>query len=88
MTVAVTRRELSAADLRRKAVRCREAAASRRMLALASVLEGSSHEAARRRPAWIDRPFGAGCAATTRWSASKKPVQAEGKFSGTVAPLG
>jgi transposase len=48
MTVAVTRRELSAADLRREAVRCREAAASRRMLALASVLEGGSREAAAR----------------------------------------
>jgi transposase len=48
MTVAVTRRELSAADLRREAVRCREAAASRRMLALASVREGGSREAAAR----------------------------------------
>jgi transposase len=48
MTVAVTRRELSAADLRRGAVRCRGAAASRRMLALASVLEGRSREAAAR----------------------------------------
>ena len=46
MTVAVTRRELSAGDLRREAKRCRDAAASRRMLAL--VLEGSSRgEAAR-----------------------------------------
>ena len=48
MTVAVTRRELSAAELRREAVRCRGAAAARRMLALASVLEGSSREAAAR----------------------------------------
>ena len=54
MTTAVTRRELSAADLRREAVRCREAAASRRMLALASVLEGSSREAAAR-AAGMDR---------------------------------
>lgn len=54
MTVAVTRRELSAADLRREAVHCREAAASRRMLALASVLEGSSREAAAR-AAGMDR---------------------------------
>jgi hypothetical protein len=48
MTVAVTRQELSAAELRREAVRCREAAAARRMLALASVLEGRSREAAAR----------------------------------------
>ena len=48
MTVAVTRRELSAGALRREAKRCRDAAASRRMLALALVLEGSSRgEAAR-----------------------------------------
>src|SRR5215213_5078617 len=48
MTVAVTRRELGAGDLRREAKRCRDAAASRRMLALALVLEGSSRgEAAR-----------------------------------------
>src|SRR5215218_437359 len=32
MTVAVTRRELGAGDLRREAKRCRDAAASRRML--------------------------------------------------------
>jgi transposase len=48
MTVAVTRRELGAEDLRREARRCREVAASRRMLALALVLEGTSRgEAAR-----------------------------------------
>src|SRR5918995_537047 len=54
MTVAVTRRELSAAELRREAVRCREAAAARGMLALALVLEGSSREAAAR-AAGMDR---------------------------------
>ena len=54
MTVAVTRRELSAAELRREAVRCREAAAARRMLALALVLEGRSREAAAR-AAGMDR---------------------------------
>jgi transposase len=54
MTVTVTRRELSAAELRREAVRCREAAAARRMLALALVLEGRSREAAAR-AAGMDR---------------------------------
>jgi hypothetical protein len=54
MTVAVTRPELRAADLRREAGRCREAAASRRMLALASVREGSTREAAAR-AAGMDR---------------------------------
>ena len=48
MTVAITRRELSAGDLRREARRCRDAAAARRMLALALVLEGHARaEAAR-----------------------------------------
>src|SRR6187455_2568330 len=48
MTVAVTRKELGAAELRREAGRCRDARAARRMLALALVPEGGSRaEAAR-----------------------------------------
>jgi transposase len=54
MTIAITRRELSAGDLRREAVRCREAAASRRMLALVLVLEGTSRADAARH-AGMDR---------------------------------
>jgi transposase len=54
MTLAITRRELSAGELRRRAVRCRNVAAARRMLALALVLEGSSREAAARH-AGMDR---------------------------------
>src|SRR5919199_3429646 len=54
MTVAVTRKELGAVELRREAGRCRDARAARRMLALASVLEGSSREAAAR-AAGMDR---------------------------------
>ncbi len=38
----ITRRELSAADLRREAARAKDAKASRRMLALALVLDGRS----------------------------------------------
>jgi hypothetical protein len=41
MTIAITRQELGAGELRREAKRCRDAAASRRMLALALVLEGA-----------------------------------------------
>src|SRR3954452_8404657 len=48
MTVAITRRELGTVKPRREARRCRDAAASRRMLALALVLEGSSREEAAR----------------------------------------
>lgn len=40
MTVAITRTEMSAADLRRAAARTGDAAAARRMLAIALVLEG------------------------------------------------
>jgi len=54
MTIAVTRRELSAGELRREAKRCRDAPASRRMLALALVLEGCSREDAARH-AGMDR---------------------------------
>src|SRR3954454_9204365 len=54
MTVGITRHELSAGDLRREARRCRDGAASRRMLALALVLEGSSREEAARH-AGMDR---------------------------------
>src|SRR5689334_6123016 len=54
MTVAVTRKELGAVELRREARRCRDTAASRRMLALALVLEGSSREEAAR-AAGMDR---------------------------------
>jgi transposase len=54
MTVAVTRREPGAAELRREAGRCRDARAARRMLALALVLEGASREEAAR-AAGMDR---------------------------------
>src|SRR4051795_6113447 len=54
MTVAITRKELGAGELRREARRCRDTAASRRMLALALVLEGASREEAAR-AAGMDR---------------------------------
>src|ERR671927_242775 len=54
MTIAITRQELGAGELRREATRCRDAAAARRMLALALVLEGSSREEAARH-AGMDR---------------------------------
>src|SRR5918993_4697244 len=40
MAVAITRTDLSAADLRREAARTRDAKTARRMLAIALVLEG------------------------------------------------
>src|SRR4051794_39125136 len=50
MTIAITRREPGAGELRREAARCRDARAARRMLALALVLEGASREEAARAP--------------------------------------
>lgn len=46
MTVAVTRLDVSTADLREAAARTQDASATRRMLAIALVLEGWSREAA------------------------------------------
>src|SRR4051794_41917562 len=54
MTIAITRREPGAGELRREAARCRDARAARRMLALALVLEGASREDAAR-AAGMDR---------------------------------
>jgi len=46
--VAITRKDLNAAGLRRAAAQCRDADAARRMLAMALVLEGYSRGAAAR----------------------------------------
>ncbi len=46
MAVEVTRRDLSATELRREAARSRDANAARRMLAIALVLEGHPREVA------------------------------------------
>jgi transposase len=46
MAVEITRRDLSAAGLRREAAWCRDAKAARRMLAIALVLDGHSREQA------------------------------------------
>ncbi len=46
MTVAITREDLAATDLRQEAARTRDARAARRMLAIALVLDGQSREAA------------------------------------------
>ena len=54
MTVAITRRELDAAGLRAAAGRSKDAAAARRMLAVALVMEGHRRGAAAR-AAGMDR---------------------------------
>ena len=54
MTVAITRMEYNAADLRDLAVKTRDVAQSRRLLAIAMVLDGDSREDAARQ-AGMDR---------------------------------
>ena len=56
MAVAITRRDLSAGDLRREAARTRDAKAARRMLAIALVLEGRSRGDAAERSIARSRP--------------------------------
>src|SRR3954451_19418943 len=82
MTVGITRHELGAGDLRREARRCRDGAASRRMLALALVLEGASREEAARAAGmdrqtlrgWVHRYNGEGLAAPAgRPRSGRKP---------------
>jgi hypothetical protein len=48
MTIAITRTEFSADELRREAKRSRDASQSRRLLALASILEGAPRSEAAR----------------------------------------
>jgi transposase len=72
--VAITRTELDAAGLRRAAGRERDAAASRRMLALALVLAGQSRTEAARAAGmdrqtlrdWVSRDRNLGRSATRR----------------------
>jgi transposase len=54
MTVKITRKDFSAEELRRKAARVRNASQSRRLLALASILDGASRSDAARN-AGMDR---------------------------------
>lgn len=54
MTVKITRTDLDAAGLRAAALRCKDAAASRRMLGLALILDGQNRTAAAR-AAGMDR---------------------------------
>ena len=61
MTIAITRSELSAVDLRAAARRTRDAKVARRMIAIALVLDGWPREAAERPVRY--RPLSAdGCA--------------------------
>ena len=66
MTVAITRTELDAAGLRAAASRCKDAAAARRMLALALVMEGTVGAKRHALQAWIGRRCAIGCIGITR----------------------
>ena len=80
--VGITREEHSAADLRCAAARCRDGAASRRMLALALVKDGGSRAEAARSCGmdrqtlrdWVHRYNAGGLAALSdRWGGGCKP---------------
>ena len=64
--IAITRRDLTAGELRAGAARSREAQASRRMLAIALVLEGVDRKSAAETCGWIGRRCGTGYTATMR----------------------
>ena len=70
MTVAITRTELDAAGLRAAATRCKDAAAARRMLALALVMEGHSRSEAARAAGMDRQTLGAASICVTRSPAS------------------
>jgi transposase len=55
VAIAITRRELTAADLRAVAAKCRDAQAARRMLAVALVLEGVDRTTAAETCGALDR---------------------------------
>src|SRR3954463_9637409 len=66
MTVAITRLDLSMADLREAAAGTPDAKAARRMLAIALLLEGWSREAAAEACAMERQTLRDGCIGTTR----------------------
>src|SRR5438270_1819339 len=84
MTIAITRHEPGAGELRREAARCRDAKAARRMLALALVLEGGSRETAARAAGmdrqtlrdWVHRYNEEGLAASRRDRPPRRPGRA------------
>ena len=65
IAIQITRTDFDPAGLRRAARRTRDVAASRRMLALALVLEGVSRTEARRPQGWTARPCATGCIGST-----------------------
>ena len=82
MTIAITRLDLSAADLRDAARRTRDAKAARRMIAIALVLEGWSRDAAAEAGAmdrqtlcdWVHRYNELGAVGPVRPAASQWPA--------------
>ncbi len=66
MAVAISRMDLTAGELRDLAVKSRDVPQSRRLLAIAMVLDGSSREDAAARREWIGKPCVIGCIAITR----------------------
>src|SRR3954451_16598948 len=96
MTIAITRHEPGAGELRREAARCRDARAARRVLALALVLEGSSREEAARGAGmdrqtlrdWVHRYDAEGLAGLgDRPRSGRKPRLTPGQEAGLAAAV-
>jgi transposase len=91
--VEITRRELDPAGLRRAAAGSKDAAAARRMLALALVLEGSSRQAAASNCGmdrqslrdWVHRYNAAGLAGLSNKRAAGSPPKLSKEQSAVVA---
>lgn len=64
MTVRITRDDATASDLRRQSGRVKDGRISRRLLAIALVLEGRRERSRLKAAEWIARPFGTGFTVT------------------------
>ncbi len=83
MAVDIKRTDLSASDLRREAAQVKNARASRRMLALAPVLDGKTRTEAAQSCGWIGRRCVSGFTVTVPkgW-----PALSTGRFQGGSVP--
>ena len=95
--IKITRRELTAAELRRAAGKCRDAKAARRMLALALVLEGEDRARAAETCGmdrqtlrdWVHRSNAEGLAGLTdRWKGVRVPHLAPTQMADLAAWVG
>src|SRR4051812_5643203 len=87
MTVAITRQDLSAADLRQAAARTQDGKVARRMLAIARVLEGCSRTEAAETCA-MERPDAARLGAPLQCQRAGWPVGPTAAQRPAATPVG